>query len=264
MNNTLESLVEKNYDTLNENDLYIWQYIYHHKEQCQKMSIQQLAKMCNVSHTSILRFTRKIGLDGYSELKVYLKLGLEQKSDFNRHMIYLSVNELVNTLKDLEERDLDPVLQYISEARHVFIYGTGEVQYNTALEFKREFAYRRRIMHVIEGKSEVDTVLHTANREDVFIIISLSGDNETAVNLAKTLRRLEIPSIGIALNTKNLLEKYCDEFIGFTCSSFHTGYYNVQYSCTGHFFMLCNILFLKYLEYKELEECERETDVLLV
>lgn len=258
MRDTLEGLIEDNYHSLNENDLYIWQYIYHHKEQCRKMSIHELAHICNVSHTSILRFTRKLGLDGYSEFKVYLKLWTAQDSEFDRHMIHNSVNELTRTLKDLEGRDLDSILCLIDKARHVFIYGTGEVQYNAALEFKREFAYRHRIMHVIEGKTEIDTVLHTANPEDVFIIISLSGDNETAVNLAKTLRKLKIPSIGIALNTTNLLQKYCTAFLGFSCSSFHTGYYNVQYTCTGHFFLLCNMLFLRYLEYKETQAMDNK------
>ncbi|MFV0394714.1 MAG: MurR/RpiR family transcriptional regulator [Coprobacillaceae bacterium] len=227
MSNTIEELVEKHYDVLNENDLYIWQYIYHHKEQVQKMSIQELSHMCNVSHTSILRFTKKIGLEGDSELKFYLKLGLEQGPSFDRNLIHNSVNELTNTLRNLEGKDLDDILKLIDEARHVFIYGTGEVQYNAALEFKREFAYRRKIMHVVEGKTEIDTVLHTANEEDVFIIISMSGENEVAVNLAKALRKMRISSIGIALDTNNLLKKYCKEFIGFTCHAFHTGYYNI-------------------------------------
>ena len=36
----LESLIKENYEKLNENDLYIWNYILHHKKECQTMSIQ--------------------------------------------------------------------------------------------------------------------------------------------------------------------------------------------------------------------------------
>ena len=86
---TLDELVESHYDELNENDLYIWQYIFHHKTECQKMSIQQLAHACNVSHTSIIRFTKKIGLDGYSELKVYLKWSLNKQFDFDSYSCLL-------------------------------------------------------------------------------------------------------------------------------------------------------------------------------
>ena len=98
---TLDEIVEKKYDVLNENDLYIWQYIYHHKRSCQKMSIKDLAHACNVSHTSILRFTRKLGMDGYSEFKVYLKIELEKGSNFDNSIIPSSVEGLVDTLKKL-------------------------------------------------------------------------------------------------------------------------------------------------------------------
>ena len=40
----LETLIEENYDKLNENDLSIWNFILRHKKECQTMSIQELAK----------------------------------------------------------------------------------------------------------------------------------------------------------------------------------------------------------------------------
>lgn len=245
----LEELVEKNYDNLNENDLYIWQYIYHHKRECQKMSIQDLARACNVSHTSIIRFAKKLGLDGYSELKVHLKWGLENKSNFDSHVTTSVAKELKDTINMLETGDFDNILRLIDEAKRIFVYGSGQVQDHAAQEFKREFAYRRKIMHVIEGHSEIDTTLHYVNTSDLFILISLSGDNETVVTLAKTLRRLNVKTIGIALDTNNLLSKYCDEFIGFKTTSFHTGFIDVRYNCTAHFFLIVDLLFIRYLEY---------------
>lgn len=245
----LEEIVNSHYDSLNENDLYIWQYIYHHKRECQKMSIQELARTCNVSHTSIIRFTKKLGLDGYSELKVYLKWGLEKKTHFDNSIISNAARQLQDTISMMEEKDFDGVLSLIYGAKRIFVYGTGQVQDHVAMEFKRQFAYRRKIMHMIEGYSEIDTTLHYVNTEDIFILISLSGDNETVVTLAKTLHRLQIKSIGIALDTNNLLSKYCNEFIGFNASSFSTGYFDIQYNCTAHFFLIVDMLFLRYLEY---------------
>mgnify|MGYP000968047963 CR=1 FL=1 len=34
----LEELINKNYNRLNENDLYIWQYISAHRKECEKLS----------------------------------------------------------------------------------------------------------------------------------------------------------------------------------------------------------------------------------
>lgn len=246
---TLEKLVNENYDKLNENDLYIWQYICHHKEECQKMSIQQLAKACNVSHSTIIRFTKKIGLDGYSELKYYLKWSLKEKNKFNYQTLNDVTDELRETVNMMKNRDLDKILQLIHDAKHIYVYSTGDVQRHAAKELKREFIYCKKIIYVIEGGTELDNVLQNSTKDDVFILISFSGDNETVVTLAKALKGMKIPTIGIAIDKKNLLSQYVDEYIGFKTSTFQTGYFNNEYCCSVHYFLITNMLFLRYLEY---------------
>ena len=54
----LEELVNRNYQQLNDNDLYIWNYINNHREVCTKITIEDLGKKCNVSRTTILRFSK--------------------------------------------------------------------------------------------------------------------------------------------------------------------------------------------------------------
>lgn len=251
---TLEELINAHYDELNENDLYVWQYIYHHKRECQKMSIQELAHACNVSHTSIIRFAKKIGLDGYSELKVHIKWSLDRKMKFDGKVLHAVSREIKEAVDTMETQDFDHVLQFIDTAHRIFVYTTGEVQYHAALELKREFVYGRKIFHVLEGQAELDTVLNKASAQDLFIIISLSGDNETALTLAKVLQRMRIPCIGIALNQTSLLSSYCNEYIGFQTIYFDTGYFDKQYSCTAQLFVIVNMLFLRYLEYCSLKE----------
>lgn len=70
----LEELVNKNYQSLNENDLYIWNYIIRHRKECERLSIDDLASKCNVSRSTILRFSKRLGLKGYAELKVFLRI----------------------------------------------------------------------------------------------------------------------------------------------------------------------------------------------
>ncbi|MDY4308061.1 hypothetical protein SNF32_15765 [Enterococcus mundtii] len=43
------------------------------------MSINELAKQCNVSRTTIMRFCQKLGFDGFSEFKYHLKMNLHRK-----------------------------------------------------------------------------------------------------------------------------------------------------------------------------------------
>lgn len=247
----LEEMINKYYDQLNENDLYIWQYIYHHKEECQKMSIQQLAKECNVSHSTIIRFTKKIGLDGYSELKYYLKWSLNQENKFDYQTLNNVTNELKETINMMKNRDLDQILKLIKEAKHIYVYSTGDVQRHAAKELKREFVFCKKIFYLIEGETEIDDVLRYVTKNDIFILMSFSGDNEIIVTLARALKRLKIPAIGIGIgiDRKNLLSQYVNEYIGFKTSTFQTGYFNNEYCCSSHYFLITNMLFLRYLEY---------------
>ena len=75
----LDELVNEHYRRLNENDLYIWNYISSHRKECEKLAIDQLAFRCNVSRTTILRFAQKISLKGYGELKVLLKMDNQKR-----------------------------------------------------------------------------------------------------------------------------------------------------------------------------------------
>lgn len=66
-------------DRLSENDLYIWDYVEKHKKQCENMTIEELARKCNVSRTTVLRFTKKLSLKGFGEFKVHLKMENDDK-----------------------------------------------------------------------------------------------------------------------------------------------------------------------------------------
>ena len=85
----LETLIEENYDKLNENDLSIWNFILRNKKECQTMSIQELAKQCHVSHTTVSRFTHKLGMEGYGELKIFLKWDSREEESFDVREICL-------------------------------------------------------------------------------------------------------------------------------------------------------------------------------
>lgn len=252
----LNDLVNEHYDDLNENDLYIWQYICHHRETCQKSSIQQLSNMCNVSHTSIIRFIKKIGIESFSEFKVYLKWDLNNKLNFNQQVMDKLSDEMKDTLDQIKYNDLDNVMKIIDESRYIFVYPTGDLQRNVAQELKREFFHYKKVMYVIDGgKFEVDAVIKNATIEDAFIIISLSGNNEGAVNLSKKLKELNIKTIGIARGNKNLISMYVDEYINFQATEIDIGIQqNYPYTCSAHFFLIINMLFLHYLEYCSLKK----------
>ena len=245
---TLSELVSNNYDVLNENDFYIYQYIVHHQKEVQKMTIYELSEQCNISHTSILRFAKKLGLDGFGELKVYLKWELNRKKSFDRDKVRLIVGEYNDIINDLLHKGMEELLEKIHNAKRVYIYATEQAQYQVAQEMKREFIHSGKLMVVVDGLAELDFLLMQALKDDFFIIISQFGDNESAVCLAKALKNLNIPSLGIALNYKSELAKYADYYIGYKTEWIQIGK-EEQYHCSVPLFLIANMLFIKYIEF---------------
>ncbi len=70
----MEELVKHNLSRLNDTDLIVWRYIYAHLEECCYISIYDLADACHVSRTTVMRFAKKLGFDGFSDLKAVLKM----------------------------------------------------------------------------------------------------------------------------------------------------------------------------------------------
>ena len=68
----LEELVNRNYQQLNDNDLYIWNAIlFIINKDVKRLSIDELALRCSVSRSTILPFSKRLGLKGYAGQKVF-------------------------------------------------------------------------------------------------------------------------------------------------------------------------------------------------
>lgn len=63
---------------LNALELMVYNYVSKHKNQVMYMTIRELAEAAGVSTTTVLRFCKKMGCEGYSEFRIRFKLYLEQ------------------------------------------------------------------------------------------------------------------------------------------------------------------------------------------
>ncbi|MFP4924373.1 MurR/RpiR family transcriptional regulator, partial [Staphylococcus pseudintermedius] len=100
----LDRFVNANYDQLNDNDLHIIKTVHDHIDAMKKMKIQDLALVAHTSISSIHRLCRKLGFDGYSELKTYIKLNY-QKEALPQDTIALLEHDIQQTMKHLNHID---------------------------------------------------------------------------------------------------------------------------------------------------------------
>lgn len=82
---TIENMI-KCCDNLTPTENQLAQYILKNKEKIEKLSIQKLSENTFVSKSAIHRFCKKIGIDGFNELKVKLTQDIAEENSENNQI----------------------------------------------------------------------------------------------------------------------------------------------------------------------------------
>lgn len=249
----LEELINKYHDNLNENDFLIWDYISKHKKECEKLVIDQLAYKCNVSRTTILRFAQKISLKGYSELKLYLKLENQEEKE-NASDLDILCDTYKSVMDNMKQKDCTEIFEKIDSARNIYVYGIGMVQSSIKNELKRIFIQAGKIFYDLGGYKEAEFCLNNVNSNDLFFLISVSGENEFINDFASKLKVKDIPIISITKLKENNLSKISDYNLYISAATFDNKINNIKCDFVTSYFILIDMLFFKYVEYKSEKE----------
>lgn len=256
----MEELIQKKFELLNESDLQIWAYIVRHKDICRKISIQQLAVFCHVSHTTILRFAKKLGFSGYSEMRSFLKWEekaeiLYEEKDMNRN-----ANSFVSSVRKLEDMNMDNICRILENADRIYTQASGSIQKVAAQELKEKFLYQGIFINAIEGGVEFDLIQDNLTSKDVFIFISFSGRNEKQIKKMRKAKERGAKIIGISMEGKGEFHDLVDEEITFHAEEIHTVGYGFVYYPTLHFHIINEFLTLKYMDYLMKKHGESEIE----
>lgn len=250
----LEELVNNNYNKLNENDLYILKYILNNKKKCCDLGINEIAKKCNVSRTTILRFVQKLGFKGYSEFRVYLKWQEEEENNYNEsdymEKLYSDLNE---NIKFIKEKDFEEICKLIYNAERVFVYGTGTAQLTVAQELKRTFLAAHKYFHIIEGYTEFEIITPSITEKDIVIVISLSGNTTSLYKCVNELSIRGVEIISITKFSNNKLSSMTKHNLYVTTSTINLPN-GITSETFSFFFVLNEVLFRHYITYQQKQE----------
>ena len=105
----------------------------------------------------------------------------------------------------------------------------------------------------IDGSAEIDIVFENISKEDLVIIVSLSGETSQALEFASKLKLKGIPVISITQLRDNPLASLSTENVYISTLQFNlTSESSIPiYHSITSFYMVIEFLFLKYLFYTE-------------
>lgn len=246
----LDELINQYSNHLSENDLYIWNYIEKHKKQCENMTIEQLAEKCCVSRTTILRFTKKLSLKGFGEFKVLLKMSNKNEHNQTSKAVRVCMS-YENMLQEMIPQDFREIAEQIYQAKKILVYGTGMVQRTVAKELKRLFYFGHKNFFDFGGVAECEAVLNNLEGDELLFIISLSGEGEDTLEFVRNIKIKNIPIISITKQKKNQLASLSDYNLYISTTNVEQNVYGESYESITSYFILSEMLFLRYLEYLE-------------
>lgn len=246
----LEDLVNNNLSKLNPTDLIVWRYIYAHKKECCYISIYDIADACNVSRTTVLRFAKKLGLDGFSDLKMMLKMQISQAREQPSMDIAQATTDLCQKVgEEVAKQDFTRINKLLYHAKRIFIYSSGHVQKNVGNELLRLFVNCNVFIYEIKGSDEFKTILHYATKDDLFIIVSLTGESKNVVEFGQQLHAQGIPLISFTHLKSNTLASLSTENIYVTTIALPAKLDGLRYESMLGFFVVAEIWFVSYSQY---------------
>lgn len=194
--------------SLNVLELEVYNYIMRHKEQVVEMKIRELAEAAHVSTTTILRFCKKVGCNGYSEFKLKYKMYLNQTPKQAKvGDIGVLLDFLNRTESDEFNQKLDEVASLLYYAQKIILIGVG----NSGILAKYGARYLSSVgklaQHIDDPYYPVPSGYYDSS---VIIILSVSGESDQTMEQLKRFTSFNCVTIAITSSEMSTIAKMSD------------------------------------------------------
>lgn len=191
---------------LSDTDDQIVEYILKNKEEAVTLSIQYLAMKLYTVPNTVTRLSKKLGYDGYSQMKISLKEEIQQEAEPSEDSLTFNINKTI----DLIDQDkLALITKMIQEVRRVLFFAVGDTAPFCEMMVKNlkvvgkhaEYYYHRHEM--LHEVKHLETI-------DVLFLISLSGETPQVLDMAELAKQRGIRLISLTHFDKNSLQQMAD------------------------------------------------------
>lgn len=242
----IEELINRGDPLFSVSDRSIADYMITHRQECQNAGCEELAAACHVSRATLLRFCRKLGLSSFSELKYVLK-EVGPGAAPSPSELDLQFQNYHSLIDDMQNRDYREICMALHQAGTIYIYGTGNAQKAEAEELKRIFLSVGKCVIDLFDAGEVALCKSAFQKDDVFLIISLSGETPSGIEILRSIGHTPVKTLSITRWDSNTIARMC-AFNLYVGTSTMQGYQTLSYELIGAFYVLLDILYVNYLD----------------
>lgn len=219
--------IKERSDEFTPADKKIAAYLSLHPEEITKMNTKQLAILTETSQAAIIRFVKKIGYRGYTELKVDIAKSLEtndprigeeviSKNDRIEDIISKSKANVISSIEKtyalINEKDLEEAIDKLCRANSVYLAGIGssgliceDFLYKLQRSGKRAFYERDAHTNL--------SLLTNIREDDLLICISYTGLTKEIIYAGDYAKKRGADLISISKISRGRLQSLSDILI---------------------------------------------------
>ena len=230
----LESTIREHFDSLSKGFRKVAEYILENREGIPFISALNLGKEVGVSESTVLRFTKFIGYQGYPDLQKDLaewikekikpsqklrKISGREKEDIHIPILNNDIRHLLLLRKNLSQDQLERVTKLVTQARKKYILG---FRTSYSMAYLCSFFLGRILKDVVLLRLEDHNfynILAEANKKDIALAFSFPRYSKHTLKLVQFLKKKRCKVIGITDRITSPLGRISDFVIEVASSS---------------------------------------------
>lgn len=197
--------------SFNDLEMLVYSYIMEHKREIQFMTIRELADAVHVSTSTILRFCRKTGCDGYAEFRVQFKNFLKNQEEKDKAPDSdTAMDKIVNFFRTATstryEQQIKETAEVIKKAKQLIFIGIG----TSGILGKYGARYFSNLGKYSQFIEDPYYPIVMDMEETVVVALSESGETQETVRLAGRFMEHNCRLVSITNGSANVLAKMSD------------------------------------------------------
>ncbi|WP_270181085.1 MurR/RpiR family transcriptional regulator [Alkalihalobacillus sp. CinArs1] len=220
-------------------------YIDQHLTEAKNLSLTEIAKVNNVSTTTVVRMSHKLGLEGFSELKYKLKSADEESGELEENPIESYKKGFVQAFETIQLHELDRLSERIHQANRVIVVGVG-LSKMMAEYFSKLLMQTNKQTHYTYESHMIDLLPNMVKADDLVFFISTSGETKTLIHAAEKLSYLVADTAAITNSSDSTLGSMVNTNLSMTVGKVKFAGYDITARST--LMLLIDLLFESYLK----------------
>ena len=195
----------------------IAKYILEHGNEILNYSAQILGEKTNTSAAAIIRFSKKIGFKGFSDLKMNLAqshsneqhdldVDIDDMTSLVDKGCRLNMNTVLKTYQLINVSDLENAINLLCNASTIYLFGVGGSSVIANDIEQKLIRIGKKVIYNNDLHIQM-TFTQSMTKDDTALIISYSGTTAGLVDISKILVEKNIPYISITQINQNLISK---------------------------------------------------------